>query len=102
MRRNQHSLSGLLAAFLFVAAMMLPSSVWAESVTTEQPEAGDGTPANPYRIANAAQLAWFRDWVNAQHWSACAKLTADIDMSAVCSETIGSWKPIGDGNSWAM
>ena len=94
MRRNQHSLSGLLAAFLFVAAMMLPASVWAQSVTTEQPAAGDGTSANPYQIANAAQLAWFRDWVNARHTSACAKLTADIDMSTVCSEDIGSWEPI--------
>ena len=104
MRRNQHSLSGLLAAFLFVAAMMLPSSVRAESVTTEQPAAGDGSSANPYQIANAAQLAWFRDWVNGtytpaegetatKHETACAKLTADIDMSTVCSKTIGSWVP---------
>ena len=105
MRRKQHSLSGLLAAFLFVAAMMLPSSVWAQGVTTEQPAAGDGSSANPYQIANAAQLAWFRDWVNGtytpaegetatKHETACAKLTANIDMSTVCSETIGSWEPI--------
>ena len=105
MKRNQHFTSGLLAAFLFVAAMMLPASVWAQSVTTEQPAAGDGTSANPYQIANAAQLAWFRDWVNGtytpaegetatQHASACAKLTANINMSSVCSEAIGSWDPI--------
>ncbi len=105
MKRNQHFTSGLLAAFLFVAAMMLPASVWAQSVTTEQPAAGDGTSANPYQIANAAQLAWFRDWVNGtytpaagetatKHASACAKLTADINMSTVCSEVIGSWEPI--------
>ena len=107
MRRKQHSLSGLLAAFLFVPAMMLPASVWAQSVTTEQPTAGDGTSANPYQIANVAQLAWFSDWVNGtytpagggkgtKHETACAKLTADIDMSSVCSGTIGSWKPIGN------
>ena len=105
MRRNQHSLSGLLAAFLFVAAMMLPASVWAQSVTPEQPAAGDGTSANPYQIANAAQLAWFRNWVNGtytpadgetaqKHKTACAKLIADIDMSSVCSESVGSWIPI--------
>lgn len=110
MRRNQHSLSGLLAAFLFVAAMMLPASVWAQGVTTEQPAAGDGSSANPYQIANAAQLAWFRDWVNGtytpaegetatKHETACAKLTADIDMSTVCSETIGSWVPISRDDS---
>ncbi len=84
---------------------MLPASVWAQSVTTEQPAAGDGTSANPYQIANAAQLAWFRNWVNGtytpadgetatKHETACAKLTADIDMRSVCSETIGSWEPI--------
>ena len=105
MKRKQHFTSGLLAAFLFVAAMMLPASVWAQSVTTEQPAAGDGTSANPYQIANAAQLAWFRDWVNGtytpaagetatKHASACAKLTADINMSTVCSGAIGSWDPI--------
>ena len=105
MKRNQHFTSGLLAAFLFVAAMMLPASVWAQSVTTEQPAAGDGTSANPYQIANAAQLAWFRDWVNGtytpadgetatKHASACAKLTADINMSTVCSGAIGSWDPL--------
>lgn len=110
MRRNQHSLSGLLAAFLFVAAMMLPSSVWAQSVPTEQPAAGDGSSDNPYQIANAAQLAWFRDWVNGtytpagggkatKHQDACAKLTANIDMSAVCSEDIGSWDPISRDDS---
>ena len=105
MKRNQHFTSGLLAAFLFVAAMMLPASVWAQSVTPEQPAAGDGTSANPYQIANAAQLAWFRDWVNGtympaegetatKHETACAKLTANIDMSTVCSGAIGSWDPI--------
>ncbi|MCI6725753.1 MAG: hypothetical protein MR446_04820 [Bacteroidales bacterium] len=105
MRRKQHSTSGLLAAFLFVAAMMLPASVWAQSVMTEQPAAGNGSWANPYQIANAAQLAWFRDWVHGtytpaegetatKHATACAKLTADIDMSTVCSGAIGSWKPI--------
>ena len=118
MRRKQHSTSGLLAAFLFVAAMMLPASVWAQSVTTEQPAKGNGTLDNPYQIANAAQLAWFRDWVNVTytpaegetatlHKTAYAKRTADIDMSSVCSEAIGSWVPIasykgifdGDGHT---
>ena len=119
MRRKQHSTSRLLAAFLFVAAMMLPASVWAQSVTTEQPAAGDGSSANPYQIANAAQLAWFRDWVNGTytpaegetatlHKTAYAKLTADIDMSSVCSEAIGSWVPIAsykgtfDGNGHTL
>ena len=66
---------------------------------------GDGTSANPYQITNAAQLAWFRNWVNGtytpdedetatSHADACAKLTADIDMAPVCSGSVGSWIPI--------
>ena len=95
----------LLTALLLVATLMLPASVWAQSVATEQPAAGDGSSANPYQIANAAQLAWFRDWVNGtytpadgetatMHRTACAKLTYDIDMSTVCSESLGTWEPI--------
>ncbi|MGM9688866.1 MAG: hypothetical protein ACI3YD_07415, partial [Alloprevotella sp.] len=89
MRSKQHSQSWLLTALLLVATLMLPASVWAQSVATEQPATGDGSEADPYQIANAAQLAWFRDWVNGtytpadgetatKHDAACAKLTADI------------------------
>ena len=109
MRSKQHSQSWLLTALLFVATLMLPASVWAQSVATEQPAVGDGSEVNPYQIANAAQLAWFRDWVNGtytpadgetatKHETACARLTADIDMSTVCSESIGSWEPISRQN----
>ena len=107
--------SWLLTTLLLVATMVLPASVWAQSVVTEQPAAGTGSSADPYRIANAAQLAWFRDWVNGtytpadsetatKHENACAKLIADIDMSTVCSESIGSWQfisPFQDGVRWS-
>ena len=50
------------------------------------------------------ELAAFRDIVNGSNGgdgnsSACAKLTKDIDLSDVCGEKIGSWTPIGLGNS---
>ena len=107
--------SWFLTTLLLVATMVLPASVWAQSVVTEQPAAGTGSSADPYRIANAAQLAWFRDWVNGtytpadsetatKHENACAKLIADIDMSTVCSESIGSWQfisPFQDGVRWS-
>ena len=107
--------SWLLTTLLLVATMVLPASVWAQSVVTEQPAAGTGSSADPYRIANAAQLAWFRDWVNGtytpadsetatKHENACAKLIADINMSTVCSESIGSWQfisPFQDGVRWS-
>ncbi len=90
-------------AFLCAVALSLTQMVMAQ----EQPSAGDGTQANPFQIANAAQLAWFRDYVNGTytpadgetattHTSACAILTDNIDLSTVCSATSGSWTPIAN------
>lgn len=46
-------------------------------------------------ISNAKELKWFADKVNSGSYTLNAKLTADIDLSTVCSETLGSWTPIG-------
>lgn len=99
-------------AFLCAVALSLTQMVMAQ----EQPSAGDGTQANPFQIANAAQLAWFRDYVNGTytpadgetattHQKACAILIDNIDLSSVCSASLGiSWTPINsydgtfDGN----
>ena len=61
---------------------------------------------NFYQISNAEQLAAFRDIVNGSNGGhtdldACAELTADIDLSKVCGKEIGSWTPIGLGDSSA-
>lgn len=82
----------------------------ATSVTTSKPQ-GEGSSSNPFQISNAQELAWFRDWVNgtytpkdgesaSEHEKACAKLTANIDMSTVCGKNIGSWSPIRGGERW--
>lgn len=82
----------------------------ATSVTTSKPQ-GEGSSSNPFQISNAQELAWFRDWVNgtytpkdgesaSEHKKACAKLTANIDMSTVCGKNIGSWSPIRGGERW--
>ncbi|OYP58687.1 hypothetical protein CIK99_03360 [Prevotella sp. P5-92] len=92
---------------LLVTAMAMPKMAWAQ-VTTSQPDNGDGTAANPYQITTAAELAWFRDVVNAGKETACARLEANIDMSTVChpaneSESVAelSWVPIGNNsNRW--
>ena len=63
----------LAATLLFVAAMAMPKMAWAQ-VTTSQPTNGNGTAANPYQITTAAELAWFRDFVNAGNETACARL----------------------------
>ena len=94
----------LAATLLFVAAMAMPKMAWAQ-VTTSQPTNGNGTAANPYQITTAAELAWFRDFVNAGNETACARLEANIDMSTVChpaneSESVAelSWVPIGNSS----
>lgn len=46
-------------------------------------------------ISSAKELKWFADKVNSGSYTLNAKLTADIDLSTVCSETLGSWTPIG-------
>lgn len=51
-----------------------------------------------YYISNAAHLKQFRDIVNHGEWDANAKLVNDIDMSPICSSTVGSWEPIGTTN----
>ena len=94
----------LAATLLFVAAMAMPKMAWAQ-VTTSQPTNGNGTAANPYQITTAAELAWFRDHVNAGNTTACARLEANIDMSTVChpaneSKSVAelSWVPIGNNS----
>ena len=94
----------LAATLLFVAAMAMPKMAWAQ-VTTSQPTNGNGTAANPYQITTAAELAWFRDFVNAGNETACARLEANIVMSTVChpaneSESVAelSWVPIGNNS----
>lgn len=52
---------------------------------------GSGTAASPYKLGTAAQLAWFADAVNSGSRSACAVLTADIDLNGQ------AWTPIANG-----
>ena len=89
---------------------------WAQ--TPSKPSIGNGVD-NPYQISTAAELAWFRDYVNGTigdegeaagttHPSASAKLTADIDLSEFCHAKDAakntdelSWTPIGNsGNKY--
>ncbi|HUM84161.1 MAG TPA: hypothetical protein PLN48_10355, partial [Lachnospiraceae bacterium] len=69
------------------------------AVTPAQPS-GSGTAADPYQIGTEAELWWFAGVVNgtltdgtAQNTAACARLTADIAMSADTD-----WIPIAPGN----
>lgn len=71
----------LAAAFFIAAASALPAS----ALTMD----GDGF----YLIASGAELAEFRDAVNAGSADICARLTADIDLSVDGKPS--DWEPIG-------
>ena len=107
MKKKSTKLRWLITMLLLVTAMAIPKMAWAQ-VTPTKPANGDGTAEKPYEITTAAELAWFRDWVNTcevgdSHRDACAKLMADIDMSSLChpaDDSKGvdelSWSPISD------
>ena len=97
-------LSVLLAALLLVTSIPLTPAFadgGAVSLQSESAESreltGDGTAGNPYKIATADDLLEFAELVNNGQIRANAVLTADIDLSEICSEEDGvSWTPIGN------
>ena len=78
---------------------------WAQ--TPSRPSSGDGDVDNPFLISTAAELAWFRDYVNNESQYASATLTDDIDLSEFCHAADAatnteelSWDPIGNGSMY--
>lgn len=59
---------------------------------------GSGTEADPYQLVNASDLVCLAEKVNAgEHYAGVYfKMMNDIDLSGVCSSSLGSWVPIGD------
>ena len=86
-----------------------PYALWggAWAQTTKQPARGDGSVDKPYEISTAAELAWFRDYVNNESQYVSATLTEDIDLSEFCHAADAatnteelSWDPIGNGRMY--
>lgn len=76
-----------------VDVSMARPGAW-DGTTTEQPEQVDGV----YQIANAKQLAWFAQKINAGgSRSLCAVLISDIVIND--ASTNNEWTPIQDGIS---
>ena len=86
---KKRALSLLMALIMVVS--LLPTAVWAADGTLS----GSGTEADPYLIASADDLKAFRDKVNAGERTACAKLTADINLNNE------EWTPIGGNSGYA-
>ena len=86
-----------------------PHALWggAWAQTPSRPSSGDGKVDNPFLISTAAELAWFRDYVNNESQYASATLTDDIDLSKFCHAADAatnteelSWDPIGNGSMY--
>lgn len=87
LRSSQAALSAVLQDFT-VSVDSGVADKW-DGSSKAQPS-GSGTAASPYKLGTAAQLAWFADTVNSGSRSACAVLTADIDLNGQ------EWTPIAN------
>ena len=105
-KKQLHKSNRLVTMLLLVMAILMPyGGAWAQ--TPKRPASGDGKVDNPYKISTAAELAWFRDYVNNESQYASATLTEDIDLSEFCHAADAatnteelSWDPIGNGKMY--
>ena len=103
-QKQVHKSNRLVTMLLLVMAILMPyGGAWAQT----KPTRGNGSVDNPYEISSAAELAWFRDYVNNESQYASATLTEDIDLSEFCHAADAatnteelSWDPIGNGSMY--
>lgn len=108
MKKKITQLRWLAATLMLVAAMLMPSVAWADTITPTKPTTGDGSANNPYQISNKEELYWFaglvnndasvcKDGVN-QDKSACAKLMNDIVVNYDDDFSNHNWSSISRSN----
>ena len=105
-KKQLHKPKWLVTMLLLVMAILMPyEGAWAQTPTP--PAKGNGSVDNPYEISTAAELAWFRDYVNNESQYVSATLTEDIDLSEFCHAADAatnteelSWVPIGNGRMY--
>ena len=103
-KKQLHKQKWLVTMLLLVMAILMPyEGAWAQT----KPTRGNGSVDKPYEISTAAELAWFRDYVNKESQFASAMLTDDIDLSEFCHAADAatnteelSWDPIGNGRMY--
>ena len=103
-KKQLHKPKWLVTMLLLVMAILMPyEGAWAQT----KPTRGNGSVDNPYEISTAAELAWFRDYVNNESQYVSATLTDDIDLSEFCHAADAatnteelSWDPIGNGRMY--
>ena len=105
-KKQLHKPKWLVTMLLLVMSILMPyEGAWAQTPT--KPAKGNGSVDKPYEISTAAELAWFRDYVNKESQFASATLTEDIDLSEFCHAADAatnteelSWDPIGNGRMY--
>ena len=105
-KKQLHKPKWLVTMLLLVMSILMPyEGAWAQTPTP--PAKGNGSVDKPYEISSAAELAWFRDYVNNKSQYASATLTEDIDLSEFCHAADAatnteelSWDPIGNGRMY--
>ena len=105
-KKQLHKPKWLVTMLLLVMAILMPyEGAWAQTPTP--PAKGNGSVDKPYEISSAAELAWFRDYVNNESQYVSATLTEDIDLSEFCHAADAatnteelSWVPIGNGRMY--
>ena len=105
-KKQLHKPKWLVTMLLLVMSILMPyEGAWAQTPTP--PAKGNGSVDKPYEISSAAELAWFRDYVNKESQFASATLTEDIDLSEFCHAADAatnteelSWDPIGNGRMY--
>ena len=103
-KKQLHKPKWLVTMLLLVMAILMPyEGAWAQT----KPTRGNGSVDKPYEISTAAELAWFRDYVNNESQYVSATLIADIDLSEFCHAADAatnteelSWVPIGNGRMY--
>ena len=103
-KKQLHKQKWLVTMLLLVMAILMPyEGAWAQT----KPAKGNGSVDKPYEISTAAELAWFRDYVNNESQYVSATLTEDIDLSEFCHAADAatnteelSWDPIGNGRMY--
>ena len=103
-KKQLHKQKWLVTMLLLVMAILMPyEGAWAQT----KPAKGNGSVDKPYEISTAAELAWFRDYVNNESQYVSATLTENIDLSEFCHAADAatnteelSWVPIGNGRMY--
>ena len=116
-QKQVHKSNWLVTMLMLVMAILMPYGGARAQTEPSKPSSGNGSVENSYKISTAAELAWFRDYVNGTivddgeaagttHPSVSATLTENIDLSEFChaaddAKNPGevSWTPIGNSDN---